>query len=199
MAKTNPRTHAPVVGSLTQSVLALVVLVVFAIAGAGQDVMFPVFTLFTWLTNTGAFGLVMLMALTSFAVIGYFRSEPHGLGKWTTLVAPLIAGIALVVLFGAIVANFDVLIGLEGASVLGWLLPTIVVVPGILGLLWAFKLRSTQPAVYARVGHGGDLADDETDSEQAKSQRSAEPKTLQRTLQQTRLPANQETRKGNDP
>ena len=58
--------------------------------------MFPVLTLFTWLTNTGAFGLVMLMALTSFAVIGYFRAEPHGLGRWTTLVAPLLAGIALV-------------------------------------------------------------------------------------------------------
>ncbi|MFF5791981.1 APC family permease [Paeniglutamicibacter sp. NPDC012692] len=161
MAKTNPRTHAPVVGSLTQSALALLVLVVFAIAGAGADVMFPVFTLFTWLTNTGAFGLVMLMALTSFAVIGYFRSEPHGLGKWTTVVAPSIAGIALVVLFGAIVANFDVLIGLQGASVLGWLLPALVVAPGVLGLLWAFRLRSTQPAIYAGVGHGGDLADDE--------------------------------------
>ena len=164
MAKTNRRTHAPVAGSLAQSVLALLVLVVFAVAGAGADVMFPVFTLFTWLTNTGAFGLVMLMALTSFAVIGYFRSEPHGLGKWTTLVAPLIAGIALVVLFGAIVVNFDVLIGLEGASVLGWLLPALVVVPGVLGLFWAFRLRALQPAVYARVGHGGDLDDDGTNA-----------------------------------
>jgi amino acid transporter len=161
LAKTNARSHSPVAGSLTQSALALVVLLVFAFVGAGQGEMFPVVTLFTWLTNTGAFGLVMLMALTSFAVIGYFRSEPHGMGKWTTRVAPLTAGIALVVLFGAIVANFDVLIGLEDASVLGWLLPALVVVPGILGLLWAFKLRSSRPAIYAGVGHGGDLAEAE--------------------------------------
>lgn len=159
LAKTSPRTHAPVLGSLTQSLLALVVLVVFAIAGAGQDILFPVLTLFTWLTNTGAFGLVMLMALTSFAVIGYFRREPHGLSQWTTFIAPLIAGAALVVLFGAIVINFDVLIGLEEANILGWLLPAIVVVPGVLGLLWAFRLRALRPAIYERVGRGGDLAE----------------------------------------
>lgn len=160
LARTNSRTHAPVIGSLTQSAIALVVLVVFAIAGTGADVMFPVFTLFTWLTNTGAFGLVMLMALTSFAVIGYFRGESHGFSNLTTVIAPLLSGIALVVLFGAIVANFDVLIGLEGPSVLGWLLPAIVVVPGVLGVLWAFRLKSLKPATYERVGRGGDL--DET-------------------------------------
>lgn len=157
LARTNARTHAPMAGSLAQSVLALVVLVVFAVIGAEQDVMFPVVTLFTWLTNTGAFGLVMLMALTSFAVIGYFRSEPHGLGPWPAQVAPLIAGVTLTLLFGAIVLNFDVLIGLEEASVLGWLLPALVVVPGILGVLWAFHLRRSHPAIYAKVGRGGDL------------------------------------------
>lgn len=160
LARTNARTHAPMAGSLAQSVLALVVLVVFAFIGAGQDVMFPVLTLFTWLTNTGAFGLVMLMALTSFAVIGYFRAEPHGLGPWAAQVAPLLAGVSLAVLFGAIVVNFDVLIGLEEASILGWLLPALVIVPGILGVLWALRLRSTRPGIYARVGRGGDADQD---------------------------------------
>ena len=157
LAHTNPRTHAPMAGSLTQSVLALIVLAIFALIGAGKDVMFPVVTLFTWLTNMGAFGLVMLMALTSFAVIGYFRSEPHGLGPWAAQVAPLIAGVLLSVLFVAILMNFDVLIGLQEASILGWLLPVIVVLPGILGVFWALRLRKRRPEVYARVGRGGDL------------------------------------------
>jgi amino acid transporter len=156
LGRTNARTHAPVAGSLTQSVLALLVLLVFTVAGAGQDAMFPVLTLFTWLTNTGAFGLVMLMTLTSFAVIGYFRAEPHGLGRWTTLVAPLLAGLALAALFAAIVSNFDVLIGSEEAGVLGWLLPALVVVPGVLGGLWGMRLRRTRPGIYARIGRGGD-------------------------------------------
>ncbi|GAA5228309.1 APC family permease [Paeniglutamicibacter antarcticus] len=167
LGTTSSRTHAPVAGSLTQSVLALILLVVFAFAGAGGDELFPVLTLFTWLTNTGAFGLVLLMALTSFAVIGYFRREDHGLSQWTTMIAPLVSGIALVVLFGAIVVNFDVLIGLEEASILSWLLPAIVVVPGVLALLWAFRLRSVYPAIYAGVGRGGDL--DEIELEHGES------------------------------
>ena len=158
LARTNPRTQAPAAGSLAQSAVALVVLVLFAWAGAGHEYgpLFPVLTMFTWLTNTGAFGLVLLMALTSFAVVGYFRRQPHGLGAWTRIVAPVVAGVALTALFGAIVANFDVLIGLEGASVLSWLLPAAVVVPGVAAFAWAFRLWTANPAVYARVGRGGE-------------------------------------------
>ncbi len=108
--------------------------------------------MFTWLTNLGAFGLVLLMALTSFAVVGYFRRSPHGHGTWTRTVAPAAAGIALTVLFGLIVANFEVLIGLEEASILGWLLPAIAVVPGLAGIAWALRLRTARPDVYAGIG-----------------------------------------------
>ena len=46
--------------------MALVVIAVFAVAGSGSDdPMFPVVTLFTWLTNMGAFGLVLLMVALS--------------------------------------------------------------------------------------------------------------------------------------
>lgn len=158
LARTNPRTQAPAAGSLTQSGLALLLLLVFAWVGAGHEYgpLFPVLTLFTWLTNTGAFGLVLLMALTSFAVIGYFRRNPHGLGVWTRTVAPVLAGVALAALFGAIVANFEVLIGLKEAGVLSWLLPATVVVPGIAAFVWAFRLRRVSPGTYARVGEGGE-------------------------------------------
>ncbi|WP_396157851.1 APC family permease [Arthrobacter sp.] len=154
LSRTSPRSQAPVAGSLTQSALALVLLGVFAAAGSGHEYgpLFPVLTMFTWLTNLGAFGLVLLMALTSFAVLGYFRRRPHGHGPWTRTVAPAAAGVALSVLFGLIVANFEVLIGLEEASILGWLLPAIAVVPGLVGIGWAFWLRASRPEVYARIG-----------------------------------------------
>jgi amino acid transporter len=61
--RVNSRTGAPWVASLTQSVLALTIVLVFAIAAAN-----PVLTLFTWLTNLGALGVLLLMAATSFAV-----------------------------------------------------------------------------------------------------------------------------------
>ncbi|MGP5585155.1 amino acid permease, partial [Corynebacterium casei] len=62
---------APIGGSLAQSILAIVVLAVFAIIGSGseQEFLFPVVTLFTWFTNAAAFGLTFLLAITSFAVM----------------------------------------------------------------------------------------------------------------------------------
>ncbi|WP_372698854.1 APC family permease [Arthrobacter sp. JSM 101049] len=157
LSRVSRRSQAPVAGSLVQSVLALAVIIVFAVAGTGHEygALFPVLTLFTWLTNMGAFGLVLLMALTSFAVIGFFRRTPSGNGPWTTTVAPLLAGVALTVLFGMIVANFDVLIGLAEPGVLSWLLPAIIVVPGVAGVAAAYWLRSARPGVYAGIGRGG--------------------------------------------
>lgn len=162
LSRVTRRSQAPVAGSLAQSALALAVLVVFAFAGTGHEygALFPVLTLFTWLTNMGAFGLVLLMALTSFAVVGFFRRTPSGYGAWTTTVAPVLAGIALLVVFGMIVANFDVLIGLAEPGVLSWLLPAIIVVPGVLGVAGAYWLRSTRPAVYAGIGRGGQDPDE---------------------------------------
>lgn len=158
LARTSRRSGAPVAGSLAQSGLALIVILVFAIVGAGsEDPLFPVVTLFTWLTNMGAFGLVLLMALTALAVIGFLRAHSNEYTLWTRVIAPGLSAIGLVVLFVSIVINFNVLIGLEGTSVLSWLLPAIVLVPGVLGTIWAFVLRSSRPQLYAGIGTGGSL------------------------------------------
>ena len=158
LARTSLRSQAPVAGSLAQSALAVVVLAVFAVAGrdAESGPLYPVLTLFTWLTNMGAFGLVLLMALTSFAVVGYLNRHAAWYGTWTRVIAPTAAGLALAAVFAMIVANFDVLIGLQEESILGWLLPVIVLLPGLLGLLWAGGLRRRRPEVYAGIGYGGD-------------------------------------------
>jgi amino acid transporter len=147
-----------VAGSLAQSALALVVILVFGLAGAGSDdPLFPVLTLFTWLTNMGAFGLVLLMALASMAVVGYLRRLSGEYSVWTRLVAPGLAAIGLVILFVLIVVNFNVLIGTEDVTVLSWLLPAIVLVPGLFGTLWAWWLRAERPAIYRGIGQGGEL------------------------------------------
>ncbi|WP_313817523.1 APC family permease, partial [Citricoccus sp.] len=139
LERTGRRSGAPVAGSLAQSGVALVVILIFGLAGAGSDdPLFPVLTLFTWLTNMGAFGLVLLMALTSLAVLGFLRRFSAEYSFWTRAVAPGLAAVGLIILFVMIVANFNVLIGSEGYSVLSWLLPAIVLVPGLLGTLWAW-------------------------------------------------------------
>ncbi|MFD1213166.1 APC family permease [Arthrobacter sp. GCM10027362] len=158
LAHVNPRTFAPVAGSLSQSGLALVMLIIFAIAGTGSELgaLYPVLTFFTWLTNTGAFGLVLLLVLISAAVIGYFRKHGEGYSLWTRLLAPALAVLSLGLVFVLIVVNFNVLIGTEGPSTLSWLLPALVVVPGIAGVAWGLYLKSARPQLYAGIGYGGE-------------------------------------------
>lgn len=72
---------APFAGSLAQTVIAVVVTLGFAIAGASSELgelYPPVLTMFTWLTNSGAMGLVLLMTVVSVAVIGFFRRSSTG-------------------------------------------------------------------------------------------------------------------------
>ena len=156
LARVNRR-HAPVAGSLAQSALAIVMLAIFAIAGTGSDLgtLYPVLTFFSWLTNTGAFGLVLLLVMISVAVIGYFRQHAAGPSLWTRLVAPALAALTLGTVFILIVVNFNVLIGSDGFSPLSWILPAVVVAPGIAGVLWGLWLKSQRPEIYRGIGFGG--------------------------------------------
>ncbi|MFJ2619461.1 APC family permease [Glutamicibacter sp. NPDC087344] len=162
LAGTSRRTHAPVAGSLAQSVLALAVIAVFAVISTGKDPMFIVFTMFTWLTNSAAFGLVLLMALTSFAIIGYFATHRTTDSLLTRVIAPLLSGLALTFIFIQIVINFDVLLGMEEPGLLGYILMAVVIVPGIIGFLVAAAARtttsSTQPDAPTDTSTGAEPA-----------------------------------------
>lgn len=97
------------------------------------------------------------MGLTALAVIGFLRTRRDEYSTWTRIIAPGIAALGLFALFVAIVANFDVLIGAREPTVLSWLLPAIVLVPGLAGTLWALTLRRRDPHLYAGIGSGGSL------------------------------------------
>jgi amino acid transporter len=150
-ARTHPKTGAPYVGSMAQSVLALVVVAAFVLADAD-----PVLKLFTWLTNLGALGVLLLMAVTSFAVVAFFNRRPDlELGAWSTRIAPLISGIALVVILVLGVANFNVLItGLTDAptDTMTVVLPIVLFGSGILGMAVAAWMRAARPTAYAEIG-----------------------------------------------
>lgn len=66
-----------------------------------------------------------------------------------------LGAVALAVVFGLIVANFDVLLGLtEPSVVLSWVHPAIVVMQGVIGIVGTLRLRRTHPVRYSRIGHG---------------------------------------------
>jgi amino acid transporter len=152
---------APWAGSVFQTLIAVVIIVAFAIGESGWDPNtgpYPVLTLFTWLTNLGAFGLVLLMVLVSLAVIGFFRRDPRDVGIGSRLVAPIIATIALGTVWVLILMNWDVLLGQTESTPTTFILPTVALLPALIAGLWSLRLRHTRPDVYRQIGHGADNA-----------------------------------------
>ena len=96
---------APFIGSPAQTIIAATVVAIFALSD--ND---PVLQLFTWLTNLGAMGVILLLALASFAIVGYFSKYPHSESTWTSQIAPGLAGLGLTMVFILVLANFNLLI-----------------------------------------------------------------------------------------
>ncbi|MEU7961387.1 APC family permease [Micromonospora humida] len=149
--RTSRRTGAPKVGSMTQSGLALAVLVGYAAADAD-----PIVHLFFWVTVTGGLGVLILMTVTSAAVVGYFTRTTHHEGHWRATVAPLTATLALAAILAVTIREFDTLLGVDPHSPLRWLLPAAYAAAALLGAVWALTLRTTNPPVYAAIGLGAD-------------------------------------------
>jgi len=156
LSRVGSRSGAPVAGSLGQSLLAAVVLLVFVLAGSD-----PILQLFTWLSGMAAIGVVLLMAGTSAAVVGYFRNHPRAATPWQRLVAPGAATIVLLALVVLIIANFDALLGTDPTSPLRWILPGLVLLAGVAGAIWGAFLRTRRPDVYRGIGRTAMAPEDE--------------------------------------
>ncbi len=144
------RTHAehqsPHVGSIVQSVGALIVLAIFA--GLGLD---PVLHMFTWISQVGTLGVLGMMTVTSLAVIVYFRQPGHEGNPLTTLILPLVSGVIMAGLFVYIYLHFGDLTGTTGGA-LGWILPALIPAAAIVGARMAMRLRAATPEIFARMG-----------------------------------------------
>lgn len=151
LGRTHPRHGSPHVGSVTQTVLAGLVVGLFA--ALGKD---PMATLFNWFTNLGALGVILLLVATSASVIGFFgrRSEP--VAVWNRLIAPALATVALSAVFVMCLTNFGALLGAESGSPLRWILPGSLFVAAVVGVGFGLYLRAARPGVYQGIGHGGE-------------------------------------------
>ena len=153
-------TRGPLAGSLVQSTLALIVVVIFALAGAD-----PILALFTWLSGISAVGVILLMAGTSAAVVGFFRRRPSEENVWQRAIAPALAVVILLALVVLLIDNFDTLLGSEPDSPLRWILPALVLAAAIVGVIWGAILRRTKPEIYEGIGYAATGFTDDTASE----------------------------------
>ena len=150
------RTHrvhlSPHVGSLSQTVLAAVVVLVFVVTG--QD---PVLALFTWLTQLGTLAILYLMALSSLAVVVFFARHPDlDTNPRRTKVAPVVGFVALGAVAVYATSQFGNLIASPG-SPLAWILPGLIVVAAVVGVASSAVLRGRSPELFALMGrHRGE-------------------------------------------
>ena len=141
----------PRAASLAQSATGLAVIVFFA--ATGQD---PMARLFFWLGTTGGFGVLVLLLLTSVAVVAFFARDPRGENRWRRVIAPSAAAAALAGIVVLAVRNYAALLGVPPGDPAAWAFPAAYAAVGIAGLGWGLALRARRPEVYAAVGLGPD-------------------------------------------
>jgi amino acid transporter len=144
--KTHDQHQSPHIGSVVQTIGAVVMVAIFA--GLGLD---PVLNMFTWISQLGTLGILGMMTVTSLAVIMYFRRNGLGGSPLSTLILPAVSGLIMAALFLYIFRNFGDLTGTTGGA-LGIVLPSLIPLAAIIGVMLAMRLEKADPAKFARMG-----------------------------------------------
>lgn len=145
LGRVHPRHGSPYVSSLALSGI----LVVGVLGFAGTD---PA-TSYAWLAGAGGFPLLMLMFLTSVAVLVFFRRSRAHINDsthWHTLIAPALAVLGLGAALYFSLTNFVVLTGGDGDIAI--VLQVVIWGVFLAGVTLALVYRSTRPEVYSRIG-----------------------------------------------
>ncbi len=144
-------THSPVPAAMAVTGIVGVYCLAFTIADPSTDS--ALLVLGTWSPLLGVLGILAVQALVCVAIVRYFLTTARdGFGWWTTLVAPIIGGLAMVGACVLLVVNRSDLSGAGDAPFIQ-VLPWVVLVVFIAGMGAALALRARRPAVYARLGH----------------------------------------------
>nr|WP_234816185.1 APC family permease [Mycolicibacterium agri] len=146
-ARVHPTHRSPYRANIVQSVFALVVIGAFILAGT-KDAYLGVFLP---IVSGGVLAVIVLQALCSASILVFFniRQTDHGLSRWSTLVAPLLSFVGLLVASYLVVENFALLSGQTGwiNTVLLLSLPVLLLI-GVLRTNW---LRTRAPALYEHL------------------------------------------------
>lgn len=114
--------------------------------------------LFFDLGTTGGFGLLLLYALTSLAVIVFFARNPSQETTWARLIAPALAAILLTGIAILAVQHYATLLGVSPGSAPAWALPAGYAAAATAGLGWGLIIKIRRPDVYATIGLGAHAA-----------------------------------------
>lgn len=106
LSQPHPRHGSPASASVLTSVVVAVLVAVAALLRLD-----PIGQFYTWLGGISSVGVVLLLVITSVAIIAIFRRDTHSLGRWKTVVAPVIGLVGLLAFLFVILQNLPVLVG----------------------------------------------------------------------------------------
>lgn len=149
LGRTSARSSAPKSASMIQSLIGAVVIVIYAVTQTD-----PLVKLFFYGGTAGGLGVLMLITVTSIAVVKFFAKSRRGENVWRSRIAPIAATIVLFVVLYAAISNVAQLLGTPKGSILPWLVPTIYVAIGVAGVVWGVILSRTKPQIYSTIGAG---------------------------------------------
>ena len=145
MGKVHPKHGSPYVAGLIQSAAAAVILGLFVAFGAD-----PYTVVFSWMAALAGIGILLVQVLVSVAIIMFFRKTPTSHGIWTTIIAPVTGLVGLLGSLVLVTANLSLLSGSDSLIVKAF--PYAMVVVGILGAIFAVRVKKSQPVLYASLG-----------------------------------------------
>jgi amino acid transporter len=152
----------PKTASAVQSAVGLAVILAYAAGGWS-----PQNDLFFWLGTTGGYGILILLALTSIAVVRFFARNPGEESSWHRIIAPGASALILLAMLYLCTSNFSLLLGYTKPSTPGKVLPSLFALAAAIGVGWALHLRSHRPRVYQVIGLGPDAATGHADAKAA--------------------------------
>jgi len=149
LGRTHPRWRSPHVASLTQSVIAALIVALFAIfVGTGDPTSQAYLQLYGLMAVMGVIIILSVQAIVSIAILVYFwrRGEHHWI---KTVACPIVAFVAQAVVLWLLFDNIEFLgSGYGYAKILGPIDAAVFVI----GLLLAFWLKSRDRAKYDTIG-----------------------------------------------
>ena len=143
LAHINPQSGSPFRAGVP--VLCVLAGVTIGFSYAGFD---PLLTLATSLTGFGSVGLMVLLALTAFAIPAFFLARR--MGSVATVLVPGLGGAMITAGAVASCANYPALTGTDNPIVNS--LPWLLIPLALAGAAQALWMRRTRPAAYAGIG-----------------------------------------------
>jgi amino acid transporter len=150
LGRTRHENGAPWNASLAQVCVLVSVLAVVALTRTD-----PYLALGSGLIGLSVIGVVTLMAVSSVAVLVFFKTEQRG-SFVTTVLLPIVSFVGLVFVIAMVLTNYGSLSGYS-SGLMTWL-PAAIPLAGGLTVVWVLRLRRRQPERYAAIGSQLDRA-----------------------------------------